>query len=180
MNKDNDINRAILSKRLRLNGHVVVGTTNGQECLAHIEADQAFDAILMDIQYLVLVARINCVIDILCRMPLLNGFETTQHIRALEQSQVLANAEQGTPKNRRPSHVLNGRIPIFAVSASLLEKQSKELLDYGLDGWILKPIDFKRLKILLRGLTDQQQRQKDVYCPGYNWESGGWLGKHDC
>lgn len=50
LKQDNHINRAILTKRLRLNGHVVVNATNGQEGLAQIEADQEFDAILMDIQ----------------------------------------------------------------------------------------------------------------------------------
>lgn len=152
--EDNAINRAILAKRLRLNGHVVINATNGQEGLAQIEADQAFDAILMDIQ-----------------MPLLNGFEAAQLIRDFEQKLVEVVATQ----HRRPSHMLNGRIPIFAVSASLKEKQRAELLRHGLDGWILKPIDFKRLKTLLCGVTDPIQRQKDVYRPGYNWESGGWL-----
>ncbi|KAK2459669.1 hypothetical protein APHAL10511_008314 [Amanita phalloides] len=153
--EDNDINRAILTKRLRLNGHVVANVGNGQECLAYIEADQAFDAILMDIQ-----------------MPLLNGFETAQRIRDFEKKQT--SAEGDGPQCRRRSHILN-RIPIFAVSASLVEKQRMELLNYGLDGWILKPIDFKRLKILLHGVTDPIQRQRDVYYPGFDWENGGWL-----
>jgi CheY-like chemotaxis protein len=48
--QDDLINRAILTKRLRLNGHIVVNATNGQEGLTQIEADQEFDAILMDIQ----------------------------------------------------------------------------------------------------------------------------------
>jgi Histidine kinase-, DNA gyrase B-, and HSP90-like ATPase len=48
--EDNDVNRIILGKRLTLNGHTVVNTTNGQEGLTMIESDQAFDAVFMDIQ----------------------------------------------------------------------------------------------------------------------------------
>ncbi|PFH53382.1 hypothetical protein AMATHDRAFT_45648 [Amanita thiersii Skay4041] len=155
--EDNKINRAILAKRLSLNGHTVVNTTNGQEGLERVEADQAFDVILMDIQ-----------------MPLLNGFETTQRIRDFEKNQLFAQMPQ-PPQLQRPSHALNGRIPIFAVSASLVEKQREELIEHGMDGWIVKPIDFTRLKFLLLGVTNPLQRQKDMYRPGYNWEQGGWL-----
>jgi CheY-like chemotaxis protein len=44
------INRNILSKRLSLDGHSIVGTTNGQECVDIIRDDRDFDCILMDIQ----------------------------------------------------------------------------------------------------------------------------------
>ena len=50
LKQDDIINRAILTKRLRLNGYIVVSAINGQEGLEQIEVDQAFDAILMDIQ----------------------------------------------------------------------------------------------------------------------------------
>ena len=49
--QDNDINRTILAKRLSLDGHIVVNTTNGQEGVEMIETDRDFDCILMDIQY---------------------------------------------------------------------------------------------------------------------------------
>ncbi len=32
-----------------------------------------------------------------------------------------------------------------------------------MDGWILKPIDFKRLNVILKGVQDPAQRQADVY-----------------
>ena len=48
--QDNDINRLILSKRLKLAGHTVVNTINGKEGVDMIEVDQAFDCVLMDIQ----------------------------------------------------------------------------------------------------------------------------------
>ena len=104
-------------------------------------------------------------------MPLLNGFEATERIRGLEHSRVNSL--------HRTSHKINGRIPIFAVSASLFEDQQEELFNLGFDGWILKPIDFKRLRVILRGVVDTVQRAKDVYQPNCNWEVGGWLRKLD-
>lgn len=100
-------------------------------------------------------------------MPLLNGYEATERIRALEQ-------DLKEPPTRLSTR-LNGRIPIFAVSASLQESQRSDMYNLGIDGWILKPIDFKRLRIILRGVTDVSQREQDVYTPGCSWELGGWL-----
>ncbi|KAG6832020.1 hypothetical protein H0H92_006056 [Tricholoma furcatifolium] len=148
--EDNDVNRLILAKRLVLDGHTVVNTTNGQEALDKLLVDREFDTILMDIQ-----------------MPILNGFEATQKIRELEQASPLPLTRQ--------SHRLHGRLPIFAVSASLVEKQHDELRQIGMDGWILKPIDFRRLKALMRSVVDSEEKTRDTYRLGYNWEEGGWL-----
>ena len=102
------------------------------------------------------------------RMPILNGLEATQQIRHLEATKLA--------KTDRLAHSLNGgRIPIFAVSASLVERQREELEQIGIDGWILKPIDFGRLYTILRGVTDHVQRERDQYRVGGSWESGGWL-----
>lgn len=153
--EDNEINRFILGKRLTMSGHTVVNTTNGQEGVEMIESDQAFDIVFMDIQ-----------------MPILDGFQATQRIREAEER---LKTSRSAPSPRH-SQKQNGRIPIFAVSASLRESQREELMRYGMDGWILKPVDFKRLKIIMQGILDPIQRDKDIYQPGCNWESGGWLG----
>jgi DNA-binding response OmpR family regulator len=105
-------------------------------------------------------------------MPILNGCEATERIRALEKAKPHPSSENSL---RRISYQMNGRIPIFAVSASLTENQRDELYSYGMDGWILKPIDFKRLKVILKGVTDPSQRKQDVYAPGCSWEAGGWF-----
>lgn len=167
--QDNDINRTILAKRLTLDGHTVVNTTNGQEGVNTIEEDSEFDCVLMDIQSVYFVSFAICTDRMtLVRMPLLNGYEATERIRILEQDAKI--------KHSRISHKLNGRIPIFAVSASLFEVQREEMYDLGMDGWILKPIDFKRLRVILRGVTDPAQRVRDVYQKGvFSWEQGGWL-----
>ena len=48
--QDNDINRNILAKRLTLDGHTVVDTTDGQQGAEAMETDYGFDCVLMDIQ----------------------------------------------------------------------------------------------------------------------------------
>lgn len=152
--EDNDFNRLILAKRLRMDGHDVVNTINGQEGLDTVRTDREFDAVLMDIN-----------------MPILNGFEASEQIRQIEMAEELERDNS----QRRLSHQLNGRIPIFAVSASLIEDHRDKLASAGMDGWILKPIDHKRLGVILQGVTDPVQRESDRYHPGCNWERGGWL-----
>ena len=104
-------------------------------------------------------------------MPILNGFEATEKIREVEKREDSLDDQT----SRRLSYQLNGRIPIFAVSASLIEEQRDKLTLSGMDGWILKPIDHKRLSVILKGVTDLTQRETDRYHPGCNWERGGWL-----
>lgn len=79
-----------------------------------------------------------------------------------------------------PTHVLskraalNGRIPVIAVSASLVEKERQNYIDDGFDGWILKPISFDRLKHIMFGLVDLGARKENIYKQG-SWERGGWF-----
>jgi CheY-like chemotaxis protein len=119
------------------------------------------------------LARSATVLTLLNRMPILDGFGATKAIRKLEAA---TYAETSTLSVDRTSMRLNGRIPIFAVSASLREKQREEMHDLGMDGWILKPIGFDRLRTIMKGITDLEQRQRDKYQPG-KWEAGGWLGE---
>jgi CheY-like chemotaxis protein len=168
------VNRRILAKRLSLCGHTVVNTTNGQEGLDKVKEDQDFDCIFMDLQYVLLFHhRPPCLTRLsYYRMPIMDGYEATEGIRKLEGAIAFVSTR---PSPRRLSHKLNGRIPIFAVSASLIEQQRAELRELGMDGWILKPIDFKRLDVILKGVTDASQRGLDVYRPGCSWEIGGWF-----
>ena len=102
-------------------------------------------------------------------MPILNGMEASTKIREVEQANPLPS------DSIRPPNDFSGRIPIFAVSASLQEAQREYMLNCGMDGWILKPIDWKRLNSLLAGVTDLPRRQRDIYYPGCSWEAGGWM-----
>lgn len=68
------------------------------------------------------------------------------------------------------------RIPVFAVSATLFEKDRQIYRDAGFDGWIMKPIDFQRVHSLLDGVMSTSERDKCLYKPGI-WEEGGWFEK---
>ena len=103
------------------------------------------------------------------QMPILNGQDACAEIRHFEST--------GEFADRPATHVLNGRIPIFAVSATLTESMKDDMQELGMDGWILKPIDFARMSSLLKGLTHLSKRDEDQYKPGYVWEKGGWLSK---
>jgi CheY-like chemotaxis protein len=98
-------------------------------------------------------------------MPLVDGSEATRLIRRFE-------------KDTSPSvsaHASSyGRVPIIAVSASLIERCHDEYVETGFDGWILKPIDFKRLETILAGIQDEKIRADMLYTKG-SWDRGGWF-----
>ena len=99
-------------------------------------------------------------------MPIVDGYSSTKMIRSFEKTKARASLS--------PRATYNGRIPIFAVSASLVEKERQKYIDTGFDGWILKPVDFKRVELLLKGIVDGHKRDECVYEPG-KWEQGGWF-----
>ena len=101
-------------------------------------------------------------------MPIVDGLTATKMIRSFEKS--------STSRHLSKRAALNGRVPIFAVSASLVEKERQKYIDAGFDGWILKPIDFKRLSVLLCGIVETKTREDCLYQPG-EWERGGWFSK---
>lgn len=105
-------------------------------------------------------------------MPIVDGLTSTKMIRSFEK------LHADNILSRRAA--LNGRVPIFAVSASLVEKERQTYIDAGFDGWILKPIDFKRLGGLFAGIVEEATRWSYMYKPG-EWERGGWFcsGRRD-
>ena len=152
--EDDPINSKIMKKRLEKLGHHVHMTVNGEECSsAHGDQPASFDAILMDLQ-----------------MPIVDGFSSTKMIRSYEKT------HGNSCLSGKAGHI--GRIPIFAVSASLVEKELDKYVQTGFDGWILKPVDFKRVDLLLKGIVDKDSRRECLYEPG-KWERGGWFAPRD-
>ncbi|KAH8666279.1 putative cyanobacterial phytochrome B [Xylariales sp. PMI_506] len=148
--EDDPINLRILRKRLEKSGHNVSHTVNGEDCATvYSERSAEFDVILMDMQ-----------------MPIVDGLNSTKMIRAFEKS------DKCRSLSMLAEH--QGRVPIFAVSASLVEREKSTYVEAGFDGWILKPIDFKRVNLLLAGITDDVMRDSCLYTPG-EWERGGWF-----
>jgi DNA-binding response OmpR family regulator len=101
------------------------------------------------------------------QMPIVDGLTSTKMIRAFEKS-------SDSSASLSPVAETNGRIPIFAVSASLKESDKDVYIEAGFDGWVLKPIDFSRLSTLLSGILDDAVRNDSLYVPG-QWERGGWF-----
>lgn len=65
------------------------------------------------------------------------------------------------------------RIPILAISTNPMQEDKRfELLQAGFDGWLVKPIDFRRLENVLLGVGDTKVRREALYSPG-EWEKGG-------
>ncbi|KGO74487.1 CheY-like superfamily [Penicillium italicum] len=149
--EDDPINSKIIQKRLTKLGHTVELTSNGEACtIAFASATKSFDVVLMDIQ-----------------MPILDGMKATRAIREFESK---------TPKEALSEKAIrNDRVPVFAVSASLVEKDRDTYVETGFDGWVMKPINFARLNILLSGLCDRSARKAVTYTPDGEWENGGWF-----
>ena len=102
-------------------------------------------------------------------MPIVDGLTSAKMIRSFEKS------HPSRPSVDGPTYSFHHqRIPIFAVSASLLEENREQYIDSGFDGWILKPVDFQRISVLLNGIVDHDVRAKTIYEPGH-WERGGWF-----
>ncbi|KAF1938153.1 hypothetical protein EJ02DRAFT_384265 [Clathrospora elynae] len=147
--EDDPVNSRIVKKRLERIKHEVYLTINGEDCSsAYCDNPKDFDVVLMDMQ-----------------MPIVDGLTSTKMIRSYEK--LHSNIYS-------PRAALCGRVPIIAVSASLLERDRQQYIDAGFDAWILKPIAFDRLSKLLAAIVDTDMRKDLLYQPGH-WERGGWF-----
>ncbi|KAE9983103.1 hypothetical protein BLS_004939 [Venturia inaequalis] len=150
--EDDPVNSRIVKKRMEKLEHIVQLTMNGEECAnAYSDHSEKYDVVLMDMQ-----------------MPIVDGLTSTKMIRSFEKT------HSSRKLSRRAA--FNGRVPIIAVSASLLERERQRYIDAGFDAWILKPISFVRLETLLEGIVNHQVREECLYTPG-KWEAGGWFSK---
>ena len=105
-------------------------------------------------------------------MPIINGVESTKIIRDFE---VISGKDILSTRA-----VLNGRIPIFAVSASINDRDKKVLEETGFDGWMLKPVDFEKLSFMLGGIVQEAHHRHNTFSRIYG-EIGGWfVDASDC
>lgn len=130
--EDNDINAEILQEILEAEGAQCEIAENGRLAYERFaaSAEGEFDAILMDVQ-----------------MPVMNGYEATAAIRAMERGDA-------------------GRIPIIAMTANAFAEDEKEALAAGMNIHLAKPIDIELLKrsvVDLAGAERRRKRQGDGY-----------------
>lgn len=105
--EDSDLNCKLISKILENHGLTYDLVYNGAEAVGAFK-NFDYDAILMD-----------------CQMPILNGYEATKQIRALETG--------------------SEHVPIIAMTANALAKDEIECLEVGMDDYISKPIKIDKL-----------------------------------
>ena len=109
--EDNLLNEEIARTILTDHGFIVDSAFHGVEALEKIKNSfhNDYDLILMDIQ-----------------MPKMNGYQTAQEIRALDDPKL-------------------STIPIIAMTANAFEEDKKAAIEAGMNGHIAKPIDLDKL-----------------------------------
>ncbi len=114
--EDNELNREIAQVILEEAGFMIECAPDGTDAVAMIEAasEGYYDAVLMDVQ-----------------MPVMNGYEATKAIRAMERKDV---------KN----------LPIIAMTANAMEEDKETALKSGMNAHIAKPLDIELLMSTLR------------------------------
>ena len=113
--EDNELNQEIAVEILQEVGFVVDVADDGTVAVKRMmEAEPGqYDLILMDIQ-----------------MPIMDGYEATRQIRALEHPDIAG-------------------IPIFAMTANAFDEDKQAALEAGMNGHIAKPIEVSKLLELL-------------------------------
>ncbi len=109
--EDNAVSRRVAERLLQKLGYSVVLVANGEEAVA-AASEGSFDAILMD-----------------CQMPIVDGFEATGAIRALESDAA--------------------RVPIIALTAEALAGDRERCLRAGMDDYLSKPVRIEQLQATL-------------------------------
>merc|ERR1711977_112742 len=147
--EDNLVSQKMLEKRIGMRGHEVVVTGDGQQCHDRFAASGGkVDVIIMDL-----------------KMPTVDGTLATRMIRFHEKESSFRNQQA----NGREVQTLRQRVPVLAMSTALVEENRFEYIQNGFDGWIMKPIDFQRLDLILQGVKNPELKRDSLYVPG-QWE----------
>lgn len=123
---DNELNRKVISKIVESVGYDVVMAGSGVEALQIYNHDKP-DLILMD-----------------CRMPDMDGFDTTRIIRQIERVNEMK------------------RIPVVAVTADDKSDEWERCVDAGMDDFIAKPVDVSKLADIIQKYTAQESVSDNI------------------
>ena len=109
--EDNELNSEIAVEILNEYGFLVDTAENGAEAVEKVQHSKPgdYDLVLMDVQ-----------------MPVMNGYEATKQIRALENPALAG-------------------ITILAMTANAFDEDRKKALECGMDGFLSKPIIMEEL-----------------------------------
>lgn len=120
--EDNELNREIAEAILEGYGFVVNKAENGAVAVEMVKSapEETYDCILMDVQ-----------------MPVMNGYEATKCIRALDNPEL---------KN----------IPILAMTANAFEEDRRSALECGMNGFVSKPIEIDELSRALENVLHKK------------------------
>ncbi|MEL6184719.1 MAG: response regulator, partial [Myxococcota bacterium] len=105
---DNLVNRTVLQRLLEREGHLVTLAEHGQMGVEQVRCKE-LDVVLMDLQ-----------------MPVMDGFEATRAIRALEDER--------------------SQVPVIALTASVIAGTVERCLAEGMNGYASKPVRWAELK----------------------------------
>lgn len=116
--EDNELNQEIAQEILEGAGFIVDTADDGTVAVERMKENPAdtYDLILMDVQ-----------------MPIMNGYQATREIRALDDA-------------------VKAAIPIVAMTANAFEEDRKEAIDSGMNGYVPKPIDIEKMMKTLEGI----------------------------
>lgn len=113
--EDNDLNREIATEILSMTGAMVETAENGQEAVDMVFASEEgyYDLILMDLQ-----------------MPVMNGYEATTALRAMEREDAR-------------------KVPIVAMTANAFLEDIQQSMACGMNEHMSKPLDIDQLQRML-------------------------------
>ncbi len=116
--EDNELNKEIAQTILEAAGFVIDTANDGSVAVERMKEKPAgtYDLILMDVQ-----------------MPIMNGYDATRAIRALEDP-------------------VKAGIPIVAMTANAFDEDRKEAMEAGMNGYAAKPIEIDKLMKLLEDI----------------------------
>jgi signal transduction histidine kinase/AmiR/NasT family two-component response regulator len=117
--EDNVINREVVSAYLSRCGCVVDTAADGREALERL-GQRRYDIVFMD-----------------CQMPVMDGFEATRALRAMERDGAI-----------KPGGA--SRTPVIALTASAVTEEQGRCLAAGMDDFLTKPTSSARIAAMLR------------------------------
>lgn len=121
--EDNELNREIAFEILNEYEFIVDTAENGKEAVDKVAASKPgdYDLVLMDIQ-----------------MPIMNGYEATRCIRALENAALAS-------------------VPIVAMTANAFDEDRRTAKECGMNGFISKPINMEDVVSVLHSVLSGRE-----------------------